>query len=48
MEDIIDKMNADRELYEQVKLLFNPYMHEELAGMKANEVMRITGHSFGY
>lgn len=48
MEDIIDTMNQDRELYEQIKLLFNPYMHEELAILKANEVMRITGHSFGY
>ena len=43
---MIEKMNKEKEMYENVKSLFIPYMSEELADLKTNEVMRITGHSF--
>lgn len=42
----IDVMNAEKQMYEQIKNLFTPFMNEELADIKCNEVMRITGHSF--
>ncbi len=43
---MIEQMNKEQQLFNQIKALFSPYMHEELAHLKANEVMRITGNSF--
>jgi hypothetical protein len=42
----IEIMNAEKQMYEQIKSLFTPYMVEDLADLKTNEVMRVTGHSF--
>lgn len=43
---MIEKMNKENEMYENVKYLFTPYMSNEIAEAKTNEVMRITEHSF--
>ncbi|HRP30494.1 MAG TPA: hypothetical protein PKV73_01315 [Agriterribacter sp.] len=43
---MIEQMNKEKQMYEGVKSLFAPYMNEELADLKTNEVMRITGYSF--
>ena len=43
---MITKMNEEKDLYDRIKSLFTPYMPEELADLKTNEVMRITGYSF--
>lgn len=42
----IEIMNAEKQMYEQIKSLFTPYMVEDLADLKTNEVMRVTGYSF--
>lgn len=45
---MIDQMNKEKQMYNQIKSLFTPYMSTELADGKTNEVMRITGFSFAY
>jgi len=47
MKDLmIEKMNDEQTLYNDIKSLFSPYMSDELAELKTNEVMRLTGNSF--
>lgn len=43
---VIEKMNEDKEIEQAILIMLKPYMNEELAYAKANEIMRITGHSF--
>jgi predicted HAD superfamily hydrolase len=44
---MIDVMNDEKNIYENVKSLFAPYMSNEKAEAKTNEVMRITGKTYG-
>lgn len=41
-------MKTEKQIFEDVKSLILPYMNEELADLKTNEIMRITGHSLAF
>lgn len=46
MKNLIDIMNAEKEMYEAIKEILMQYMNEKKARQNTNKIMKITVHAF--